>query len=483
MLASLQGFLILDTYNMSSKIKFGTDGWRAIIADDYTVQNVARVAQATADWIKANSKDHQMVLGHDSRFGGEMFAHTVVKIMAANNIKVFLSEGPVSTPMISMGANKTKSPIGVIITASHNPPSYNGYKLKAHHGGPLFMEQIQEVEDMIPDSVEIIEVDFEDLKANGKLEIIPLEDWYYDHVLANFDMEAINASGLGIAYDGMYGSGQDIMRRLFPNATLLHCNPNPSFMGQAPEPIERNLKEFQSLIREKGNIDFALATDGDADRIGLFDGNGNFVDAHHIILLLIHYLYKYKGMTGKVVTAFSVSVKIKKMCEAYGIELITTKIGFKYICKYMVEDDVLVGGEESGGIAVKGHIPERDGIWDGLVILELMAKSGKTISELIEEIYAVVGSFAYDRNDLHLKEEEKLQIIEDCKNGKFENFGSYQVEGTDNLDGFKYHLGNDATVMIRPSGTEPVLRVYAEASTKEEVEKILSEVHGTLFPI
>lgn len=464
------------------KIKFGTDGWRAIIADTYTVENVCRVAQATAEWLKSKSNSPSLVLGYDCRFGGYMFAEAVIDVMAKNNVKVYFDKNFVSTPMVSLATNKLNATAGVILTASHNPPSYNGYKLKSNFGGPTIPKEIQEVEDKVPNSaVERKIFCFNELEKQGLLELHNFEDMYFNHVVANFDMETIRNSKFTIAYDAMYGAGQRILPRLLPNAKTLHCEYNPSFMGQAPEPIHKNLLEFSELIAKDNSIAIGLANDGDADRIGLYNKEGHFIDAHHIILLLIHILHKHKGMKGKVVIAFSVSPKIKKMCNVYGLEVQVTEIGFKHIAEIMVKEDVLVGGEESGGIAVKGHIPERDGIWDGLVILEHMAKSGKSLEELIDEVYDVVGPFSYNRNDLHLAEEKKQEIIKNCKEGEYTSFGKFAIEEVETIDGFKYHLGNDRNVMIRPSGTEPVLRVYAEAETPEMVEEILSETKKVLL--
>jgi phosphomannomutase len=465
------------------QIKFGTDGWRAIIAKEFTVENVARVTEGTAIWMKKNFEKPSVVIGHDCRFAGELFAETTAKVMAQHGIKVFIAKDFVSTPMVSLGAKTYGASIGVIITASHNPPSYNGYKLKAEYGGPLTPEKIAEIEPLIPEfsSVALDELKLEDFEKQGLLQWINLEEEYIAHVKKNFDLDLIRNSGLRLGYDAMYGAGQNVIKRLFPQATMLHCENNPSFMGQAPEPILRNLQEFSDLIRTSGKIDCGLATDGDADRIGLFDNKGNFVDSHHIILLLIHYLVKYKGMKGKVCTAFSTTVKIKNMCRHYGLELETVKIGFKYICGIMVKEDVLLGGEESGGIAIKGHIPERDGIWMGLVIWEFMAKSGKSLNDLINEVYEITGPFAFERVDLHLEEDVKQRIIADCKSGKFTSFGDYKVERVEDLDGWKYFLSEESWMMIRPSGTEPVLRTYAEAATREEAAKILEATKKTLL--
>jgi phosphomannomutase len=263
------------------------------------------------------------------------------------------------------------------------------------------------------------------------------------------------------------------MPRILSSVELLHCDHNPSFRGQAPEPIAKNLKELESYIIQNPGVHCALATDGDADRIGLFNGKGEFIDSHHIILLLIHYMVKYKQMTGKVVIAFSVTPRVEALCKHYGLELEVTKIGFKEIASIMVKEDVLLGGEESGGIAVKGHIPERDGIWMGLIIWEFMAKSGKTLAELIDEVYAIVGPFKFERSDLHITEVLKQKIISSCKANKYKSFGEYKVKDLKTIDGFKYFFDSERWVMIRPSGTEPVLRTYAEAPTLEEVRKIL----------
>jgi len=466
-----------------TKIKFGTDGWRAIIAKDFTVENVARVSEATAQWLLKNYKNPSVVVGHDCRFAGELFAETVAKVLVKNGIKVHLAKGFVSTPMVSLGTVKLKADLGVIITASHNPPSYNGFKLKGSYGGPLLPDKVEEIEEMIKDSYsEDLEVySVKELEQTGAIAIADLENMYCKHVEENFDLEAIRNSGLNLAYDAMYGSGQNVIRRLFPEATFLHCDYNPGFEGQAPEPIHKNLLEFSEMIKISGNIDCGLATDGDADRIGLYDNEGNFIDSHHIILLLIHYLYKYKGMRGKVCTAFSTTVKINNMCKHYGLELEVVKIGFKYICGIMIKEDVLLGGEESGGIAIKGHIPERDGIWMGLVIWEFMAKSGKSLKELIQEVYDITGPFAFERSDLHLKEEVKNRIVENCKNNKYSSFGKYKIERTDNLDGYKYFLNDNEWIMIRPSGTEPVLRTYAESHSQEQAFELLKEAKDTLL--
>lgn len=463
-----------------SEIKFGTDGWRAIIALDYTVDNVKRIAEGTARWLEKHG-GKTILIGHDCRFGGEMFAQTAAQVFGAFGYKVYLAKGFVSTPMVSLGTVKHKADIGVVITASHNPPSYNGYKLKSHLGGPLSPDLVTEVEHLLPEISSLVLPSIEEMEQKGLLEYTDLETMYLDHVAANFDLDTIKKSGFQIAYDAMYGAGQNAMRKLFPNAHLLHCDDNPGFHGQAPEPIHRNLLELSDLIKNSDDISLGIANDGDADRIGMYDSNGNFVDSHHILLLLLLYMYKYKKQNGKVVITFSVTDKMKKMAEQFGLDYEVTKIGFKYIADIMAEEDVIVGGEESGGLAVKGHLPERDGIWIGLMILEFMAKTGKSLEELIQEVYDLVGAFNCDRDDLRIEEAVKQSVIKKCQEDPYPAFGDYKVESLETVDGYKFNLGNERWVMIRPSGTEPVLRVYAQAEHAQEVRKILDATRATIL--
>lgn len=463
-------------------IKFGTDGWRGIIADEFTVENVRRVAQGTADYIKKNFPNNlNVVLGHDCRFAGELFAENTARVLNANGIKVKMAKGFVSTPMISLGAVKLGAALGVIITASHNPPAYNGFKLKAHYGGPSSPAVIDAVEQAIPDTIQLSLKSHAENIAGGMVEYVDLETMYVNEVESKFNLTLIKESKMEFAYDAMYGAGQNVMRRIFPDISLLHCEHNPGFDGQAPEPIDKNLAEFREMIAVSGDIDCGLVTDGDADRIGLYNKAGKFVDSHHIILLLIHYLHKYKGMDGKVITTFSATSKITALAKAYGLDIEITKIGFKYICEKMVTENVLVGGEESGGIAIKGFIPERDGIWIGLTLWEFMATTGKSLDELIQEVYDVVGSFAMGRIDLHITEEIKQRVLANCEAGLYKSFGSYHIEKVETIDGFKFHLGNGEWVMIRASGTEPVLRVYSESNSDENATKILEATKAVLL--
>lgn len=457
-------------------IKFGTDGWRAIIARDFTVYNVARVSKGLADWLKQSGAEPHVVIGHDCRFGGSLFAATAAGVLCANGVKVSLARDFVSTPMVSFGVKELGAQQGVVITASHNPPDYNGYKLKGPHGGPTSPKDIAAVEALIPDTVTVPDVSLEEWEKKGLLQYVDLEQMYLDYLHTRFDFNQLNNAPYKLAYDAMYGAGQNVIRKTLPSAVLLHCDYNPSFKGTPPEPIHKNLLELSATMASTPELKVGLATDGDADRIGLYDEDGNFVDAHHIILLLIQYLSQYKGMGGKVVIAFSVTDRVKKMCAAYGLEVEVTPIGFKYISEKMIEGDVLLGGEESGGIAIKGHIPERDGVYDGLVLYEYMMETGKTLKELCEEVYAVTGRFAYERNDLHLLEAQKQRIMKEAAEGVYTAFGPYKVARVETIDGIKYHLDNGGWIMLRASGTEPVLRIYAEGNDKQEALDILEQV-------
>lgn len=465
----------------ADKIKFGTDGWRAIIAQDFTVYNVARVSEGLAQWLLKDNKAPRVVLGHDCRFGGELFSETVAKVLCEKGIHVLMARGFVSTPMVSLGVITHKANQGVVITASHNPPSYNGYKLKGAHGGPSSPKDIAAVEALIPDEVSIPTKKLADYQTDGLLEYVDLEAEYISYLQTKFDFEALNKSPFKMAYDAMYGAGQNVVRKLLPSAVLLHCEQNPGFNGTAPEPLDKNLRELSETIARSPELKIGLATDGDADRIGLYDEDGHFVDAHHIILLLTHYLHKYKGMDGKVAIAFSTTDRVKKMAEAYGLPVEVTPIGFKHISEIMVREDVLVGGEESGGIAVKGHIPERDGIYDGLVIYEFMAQTGKTLKELIQEVYEVTGPFVYERADLSIDNDLKERIIKTALAGGYNRFGKYSFSRTEDIDGMKYHFDNGGWMMLRASGTEPLLRIYAEGNSAEETKDMLEEVKKTVL--
>ena len=462
------------------EIKFGTDGWRAIIAKEYTVDNVERVADATGRWMQSKGMK-AAVIGYDCRFGGVMFAEATARVLGKHGIKVYLGDHFASTPMVSYAVTQLKADMGIVITASHNPSSYNGYKLKSSYGGPTIPGDIAAVEALIPEQVAGPWPELSILKDQGLLEMVDLEAMYIAHVECSFDLDAIRKSGMGLAYDAMFGAGQNVIRKVLPEATLLHCDFNPSFEGTAPEPIDKNLQQLAKLVASDDSIEMGLATDGDADRIGMYNSRGEFVDSHRILLLLLHYLVGYKKMTGKVVITFSVTEKVAALAEHYGLDYDITKIGFKYITEIMQHTDVVVAGEESGGIAIKGHIPERDGIWMGLTLLEFMAKTGKTLDELLAEVYDIVGAFDFGRNDLHVTEAQKQSILKHLNEGSYKAFGPLDITKEETIDGYKFHFAGDKWVMIRPSGTEPVLRVYAQAPDMSGVQDVLDNVCAVLL--
>ncbi len=457
------------------RIKFGTDGWRAIIAKDFTIANVSKITYATAQWLTKKYKNPTVVVGYDCRFGGEMFMEAAAKILASKGIRVYIPEHFVSTPAVSLGITKLKANCGIVITASHNPAEYNGFKLRGDHGGALAEKDIKDVEYLLNDSYEI---DLDLLNWNylleqGLIQYIDLETIYIKQIRDTFDCETIATLGKKYAFDAMYGSGQNIFKKLFPDSKLFHCEVNPTFMGIPPEPIHKNLHELSEFIWSSKEYNCGLATDGDGDRIALYDHEGNFIDPHHIILLFIHYLAGYKKQTGTVAVSFSTTTKVEKLCSYYGLNTDRVKIGFREITRIMIAEDVLIGGEESGGIAFGTHIPERDGIWAGLMILQWMIDSGKSLKELVEEVYAITGPFACERQNVNLNKNIRNKIIQKCSDGSFTSFGSYQVQRVENLDGYKFHFNENQWLLIRPSGTEPLLRLYAEAENRDIVNNIM----------
>ena len=464
-------------------IRFGTDGWRAVIADDMTTANIQRVAYASALWIKKqDSQNPSVVIGHDCRVAGDLCAETTARVMAAEGIQVWLGTHFASTPMVSLAVTEYQATAGVVITASHNPPDYNGFKLKAAYGGPAIPVMIAEVEDLVPATYSGAPATLETYQEQEQVSLVDLETLYVQHAEAHFDLEAIRHSGQQFAFDAMYGAGQNVIKRLLPNTINHRCDTNPGFQGIPPEPIMKNLASFAEAIQARTDVAAGLAVDGDADRIGLLNRNGDFIDSHHILLMLIQYLHKHKQMNGKVIYTFSCTSKIEDLCQQYGLDYEVTKIGFKHICDLMQnqQSPTLVGGEESGGIAIQGHIPERDGIWVGLTIWEYMAKTGKSLDDLIAEIYREVGSFAVERHDLHIDEDLKQRTLQQCQEDPFQTIGPYQVTKVEDLDGYKFHLGDGRWVLIRPSGTEPVLRVYAEAPDRTEALQILEATHNVI---
>lgn len=455
-------------------IRFGTDGWRGVIAHDFTFDNLARVAQATARYYRKHKKiKNGMIVGYDARFLSKEFAEKVAEVLANNGISVVLSDKISSTPMVSLLTLKRKAAGGVVITASHNPAKYNGFKIKGDFGGPAHPEMIEKVEKQLAKvrTAPALKRSFADLLARGTIKRIDFTQAYVDDLRTKVDLGRIRAAGIRIAYDAMHGAGQGVMEQLVPLAVSLRGTFNPSFGGAHPEPLPQHLKELSKAVVQH-NCDIGIATDGDADRVGAFDEKGQFVDSHRIFAILVKYLWQQKGWRGEVAKSFSVSQVIDKMCRAYGITLHETAIGFKHLCRLMTERDILVAAEESGGLGVKGHLPERDGIQVGLLLCEILAVRKKKLSELVAEVMQEFGWHHFDRYDAHLTEKEKKRILGVYRKG-VKSLAGYAVQRVETKDGFKLFV-EPGWILVRASGTEPLIRFYAEADTPERVQALLT---------
>ena len=457
-----------------AQIKFGTDGWRAVIGDQYTYDNLARVAQATGQWLKATYDDPSVVIGYDTRFEGEAFARHTARTLASQGVRVRLADSFVTTPAVSWAAKHYNHSAGIVITASHNPPKYNGFKIKAHFGGPATPAMIKAVEaelDRLGDDFAMQE--YAALEREGLIKMHNLAQDYVNVLKDGIDIARIKASGQTVAYDAMYGAGQGIVTELLgaDKTVELHHDHNPGMHGQAPEPIEKNLAYLARAVAEE-RCAAGLATDGDADRIGMFDEAGRFVSSHELLALLVKYLHEEKGLSGSIVKTFSTTDLLDKMGEKYGLPVETTKIGFKYIGPKIVEGDVLVGGEESGGMAIKGHIAERDGLFIGLTIVEMMVQRERLLSELVQELWDEFGEHHQARADLHTTEARKQEVLKQLESEGLSEVDGQKVEKSETLDGFKFRTPA-GWLMFRPSGTEPVLRIYSEAETEKKAKSIV----------
>lgn len=466
-------------------IAFGTDGWRAVIADDYTFENLARVAQATAAWLHDDYGDTpSVVLGHDTRFLGRPFAERAAQVLAQAGVHVTFADTMVSTPAVSWATQAMDADAGVVITASHNPPEYNGFKIKAHFGGPAPPPMITAVEEAIRPAASLPDTlpPFEDLTAGGRVALNDVRSGYLNALHEALNIDAITAGDFTIAHDAMYGAGQGLVTELLGDDQVhpLRHDLNPGFHGVAPEPIADRLENLSRVVASDPDCAVGLANDGDADRIGMVDENGDFVSSHRLLALLVKYLYEERGLSGSVVKTFSTTHMLDRMAERYGLPLETTPIGFKHIATKMAEGGVLVGGEESGGIAAAGHIPERDGIYIGLLIVEMMVERGKPLSALVDELLEEFGPHYNYRDDIHIREDQKANVLDRLDTqGGLDTVSGHTVTEVQTLDGFK-HVTNSGWLLIRPSGTEPVLRVYSEAESPEAAEALVKDASSQL---
>lgn len=457
-------------------IKFGTDGWRGVIAEDFTFANVQKVALATGLYFKNHPKvKNGVVIGYDARFLSKEFAHASAQVIASAGVKVLLSEKISPTQMVSLGVVKKKAVGGVVITASHNPAKYNGFKIKGDFGGPAHPEMIVEVEKELAPLQDVttlpIEVKpFDELVKSKQIQFIDLTKIYVDDLQTKIEFDLIKTVRVKILHDAMHGAGMGIPELLLPKIGTIRSDYNPSFGTTNPEPLPQNVEELSVEVRS-GKYHMGFATDGDADRIGAVDEKGNFVDSHRIFAILLKYLVERKHVRGAVAKSLSVSELIPKMCEKYNIRLYETAVGFKHLCKLMTEKDIIIAGEESGGIAVKGHLPERDGIFIGFLLAEVMAVRRKKLSELVKELFDEFGEHHFGRIDKHLTQSEKEKVMK-FFNSKPKKVGSFEITKIDTTDGVKLYTKN-GWMLIRASGTEPLIRFYAEADSPKRVQQML----------
>jgi alpha-D-glucose phosphate-specific phosphoglucomutase len=464
-------------------IEFGTDGWRAVISDEFTFANLRLVAQAVADhaWQSLTAGERPTwVIGFDTRFLSDRYAREVAGVFAGNGLKVYLARSDGPTPALSFTVRDLGANGGVMITASHNPPRYNGVKLKSSCGGSADSATIKQVEGWLERNLhegkEPRRIDVENGEATDLIERIDLMPAYLTHVRSLIDLDVIAAASPRVVVDPMYGAGRWYIRDFLQTAGCtvneIRGGMNPGFGGIHPEPIARNLSALQEAMAD-GPWTIGLAMDGDADRIGAMTASGRFVDPHVISSLVLRYLVEKRGQRGAVVKTVSTTQMLNKLAAQYGLPIHETPVGFDHICDLILTDDVLIGGEESGGITIRGHIPEGDGILMGLLLVEVLCDSGLSFDDLIADLMKQVGAFHYGRRDYKVRAFSKPELVKRLVNAVPAHIAGLPVQGISDRDGVKYSLADDCWLLIRPSGTEPVLRVYAEAHGETDVERLL----------
>ncbi len=467
-------------------IKFGTDGWRAAIADDFTVANVRVCAQALADdMVATGTAADGLVVAWDTRFGSEMFARAVADVAMGNGIAVTLGSAPMPTPAASFAVVHTGAGAGVVITASHNPAADNGFKVKSALGASASPEIIARIEERIPAiyrKPSLIKTTKTTKNSAGRSEpaLLDVRDEYLRAVTGLVDIDAIRAAGFNIAVESMYGAGGGYLPQVLAGGATtvmeIHGSPNPAFPGMSqPEPVERNLSGLMAAVMDFGP-DVCIALDGDADRVGVVNERGTYLSTLDVFSVIVHHLLKRRGWTGPIVTTITQSTMIQRLAEKYGQQNPRTPVGFKYVGPLMIESDAIAGGEESGGYAYRGHVPERDGILSGLLFLDAMVASGKTPSELLDEVHEVTGPFVFGRLDLNFDPANREEIFQRVQNSQPTSIAGLAVEEIDRQDGTRFLLAEGAWTLARFSGTEPLLRIYAEAQDATTRDRLIAEV-------
>ena len=463
------------------KIKFGTEGWRALIDQDFNLDNVQICAQATADLIKAENSQTipTIIIGYDTRLKSDLFAKTVAEVFAGNDINVLLSKQPVPTPVVSHAVWSSSASAGVVITASHNPPEYNGFKLKMPDGSSASPETVDKLETHIrrlEQNPKIKMSSLSDATNSGLVKRTDLESSYIEHLGTLFDLDSIRGSGIKIIHDPMYGSGIEYFSELFSGQSSkvknIHAVANNSFPGiEQPEPVENNLAILSETVTSM-KYDIGIANDGDADRVGIVDENGKFITALETFALICLYELEILNKRGPIILSLTQTHMVDQLGEIYGVPVIETNVGFKHIAPLIHKHDSLVAGEESGGFTIKGHMPDRDGILCGTLILDMMVKTGKSVSELIEWLFNIVGPHYYKRIDIKFNNAYKAKILQKLDEADAKSINS-ELQNINKSDGFKYKFKNGSWMLIRFSGTEPLLRIYAEGNSKQEVDNLL----------
>ena len=466
-------------------IEFGTDGWRGVVAEDFTFENVRVCAQGTADMLAAKGDNRTVVVGYDTRFASERFAAEVAEVFAGNSLRVLLSDRPAPTPAIGYNLVARGAGSGVVITASHNPPEWNGYKYKPDYGGSASPEIVAELERHVARAEHEAQPKVTPLSEgvkSGLVEYFDPEPLYLDNIGRLVDLDGICRAGLRVVVDSMHGSGAGYLATLVSGGSTsmveLRNERNPSFPGMVqPEPLPHNLAGLMSKLAES-NADVGLATDGDADRLGVVDEGGRFVTTLEAFALLCYYQLEVLGNRGPLVRSITMTSMIDKLGKAYGVPVFDTPVGFKYLGPVMMREDALTAGEESGGYAFRGNIPERDGILSGLMILDLMVRTGRSVSELLSVLRETVGPHFYDRLDLHFDAAERETIERRVGSAQPLQLAGRRVEDVDTRDGYRFVLPDGYWALIRFSGTEPLLRIYAEGDSPDMVQTLLAEARS-----
>ncbi len=464
-------------------ILFGTDGWRAGIAEEYTFENVRYCAQGTAEHLLSTGEAAQgMVVGYDTRFRSEDFARAVAEVLAGNGIVAYLAKHFAPTPVLSYAILPRKAAGGIWITASHNPPADNGFKLRSSYAGAAAPETLTAVEKRIhaiQESGRIQRMDYDQAVRQGRIQLFDPDEAYLEQIHRLVDLRPLQEAGLHVVVDPMWGAGQGWFPRLLGGRATqihqIHGERHPLFPGmRRPEPIAENLQDLLRLVPELG-ADAGVTFDGDADRVGFCSEQGTFVNQLQVYALLALYLLECRGQRGPLVRTISTTAMANKLAQRYGVEVYETGVGFKYVAPKMLETNAIMGGEESGGFAFAGHIPERDGILAGLYLLDLMVRMNKKPSELLEHLFALVGPHYYDRVDRQMPPDEKPAVMSRVQAARPQEIAGLKVQEIDTRDGFRYVLEGGDWLLIRFSGTEPVIRVYCETTHEERVQALLQE--------